>query len=60
MVTEGGHFSFVFPHLCLEKRKVCPPYDNYLLKKKDYLNLCRIYNKVLTPEIPTDYVFIFI
>jgi len=40
--NHGGHSSFVFPHLCLAKSKVCLPYDIIIPKKKDFLNLCRI------------------
>jgi hypothetical protein len=33
--NHGGHSSFVFPHLCLAKSKVCPPY-NFFPKKKEF------------------------
>ena len=36
--NHGGHSSFVFPHLCLAKSKVCPPI-NYFPKKEGLLKL---------------------
>jgi len=38
-----GHSSFVFPHLCLAKSKVCPHYHNYFLRKEDFQNFYGIY-----------------
>jgi len=32
-LNHGGHSSFVFPHLCLAKSKVCP-LINYFPKKE--------------------------
>jgi len=34
--NHGGHSSFVFPHLCSAKSKVCPPYNNYFPKKEGF------------------------
>ena len=30
----GGHSSFVFPHLCLAKSKMCPPFNKLFSQKR--------------------------
>jgi len=48
--NQGGHSSFVFPHLCMAKSKVCSPflilptYNNYFPKKEGFLEFIIVYN----------------